>query len=108
MLHRARAPARLYGGQAVLSRSEYEGWVEQTGERFKRDDMYAAIRWVARRARDAFGRIRWTMTAANDEVSNAVLSPCPAPIMLWVLIRVHLSKAMLTRRFQTTKARSHG
>jgi hypothetical protein len=50
VLRRATAPARLYGGQAVVSRSEYEAWVERTGERFNTDDMYAAMRWVARRA----------------------------------------------------------
>jgi very-short-patch-repair endonuclease len=53
VLRRATGAARLYGGQAVVPRSEYEGWVEATGARFKTDDMYAAMREVARRARAA-------------------------------------------------------
>jgi hypothetical protein len=51
VLRRATGAARLYGGQAVVPRSEYEGWVEATDTRFKTDDMYAAMREVARRAR---------------------------------------------------------
>ncbi len=53
VLRRATGAARLYGGQAVVPRSEYEGWVEATDARFKTDDMYAAMREVARRARVA-------------------------------------------------------
>lgn len=55
VLRRATAPARLYGGQAVVSRSEYEGRVAGIDERFKTDDMYAAMRWVAQRARAFVG-----------------------------------------------------
>ena len=51
VLRRAPATARLYGRQAVVPRSEYEGWLKATGTRFKTHDMYAAMREVARQAR---------------------------------------------------------
>ena len=54
VLSRATSAPRLHGHQAVIGRSEYEGFVEPTGERFKTNDLYAAVREVARRARLKF------------------------------------------------------
>ncbi|MEH6790636.1 DUF4011 domain-containing protein [Parasphingorhabdus sp.] len=47
VLSRASAAPKLYGDQIVVARSEYEGKVESSGERFKSDDIYAAIRKIA-------------------------------------------------------------
>ena len=46
----ATAAPRLYGNQMVVVRSEYEGHVEASGERFLSHDIHAAVREVARRA----------------------------------------------------------
>ena len=50
VLSRATAAPRLYGNQMVVARSEYEGHIEATGERFLSHDIHAAVREVARRA----------------------------------------------------------
>ena len=50
VLSRATAAPRLYGNQMVVARSEYEGHVEASGERFLSHDIHAAVREVARRA----------------------------------------------------------
>lgn len=51
VLSRATAAPRLYGQQAVVARSEYEGRIAATGERFRTHDIHATVRDVARRAR---------------------------------------------------------
>jgi very-short-patch-repair endonuclease len=48
VLSRANAAPKLYGDQIVVARSEYEGKVSSSGELFKSDDIYAAIRKIAR------------------------------------------------------------
>ena len=53
VLSRATAAPRLYGNQIMVARSEYEGHVEATGERFLNHDIHAAVREVARRAQVA-------------------------------------------------------
>jgi hypothetical protein len=55
VLSRATAAPRLYGNQALVARSEYEGRVEATGEHFKTNDLYAAVREVARRSQLVLG-----------------------------------------------------
>jgi very-short-patch-repair endonuclease len=50
VLSRASSAPQLYGGQTRVAKSEYEGSVERTGERFIQHDIYAAVREVARRA----------------------------------------------------------
>lgn len=50
---RATAAPRLQGNQIMVSRSEYQGRVEATDERFFSDDIHAAVREIARRARAA-------------------------------------------------------
>ena len=57
VLSRATAPPRLYGGQAVVARSEIEGRVAATGEHFRMSDIHAAVREVARRARLAMSEV---------------------------------------------------
>jgi hypothetical protein len=52
VIKRATASPRLYGGQVQIPKSEYEGRVERTGDRFTSYDLYAAIREVARRSDD--------------------------------------------------------
>lgn len=51
VLSRATQAPRLYGSQVVTAKSEYEGVVGETGERFRLHDIYATIREVARRAK---------------------------------------------------------
>jgi hypothetical protein len=51
VLSRAMGSPRLYGGQLAIARSEFEGWIARTGERFRMHDIYATVREVARRAR---------------------------------------------------------
>ena len=50
VMKRASANPRLYGDRVMTTRSEYEGRVFQTGDRFTSYDLYAAMREVARRA----------------------------------------------------------
>lgn len=52
VIKRATASPRLYGGQVQIPKSEYEGRVASTGDRFISYDLYAAIREVARRSVD--------------------------------------------------------
>ena len=51
VLARAIAAPRLYGGQAIVSKSEIEGGIAATGEHFRMNDIHAVVREVARRAR---------------------------------------------------------
>lgn len=51
VLARAMAAPRLYGGQAIVSKSEIEGRIAATGEHFRMNDIHAVVREVARRAR---------------------------------------------------------
>lgn len=51
VLSRATMAPRLYGNQMIVARSEYEGRVKRTGERFHGHDIHATVREVARRAR---------------------------------------------------------
>ena len=50
VLSRASAAPRLYGGGAAVQRSQYRGTVNATGASFISDDLYAAVRRVARDA----------------------------------------------------------
>ncbi|MBX9816205.1 MAG: DUF4011 domain-containing protein [Sphingomonas sp.] len=50
VLSRAMSAPRVYGGQLAIARSEFEGTVARTGERFRLHDIYATVREVARRA----------------------------------------------------------
>ena len=52
VLSRATGAARVYGDQLRVPKSEFEGWVERTEQRFIMHDIYAAVREVARRAAD--------------------------------------------------------
>lgn len=51
VLSRATAAPHVYGGQLRVARSEYEGVVQATGDRFKVHDIHVAVREVARLAR---------------------------------------------------------
>lgn len=51
VVSRAVAAPRLYGGAIAVPKSEFDGWVRQTGERFRMHDIYATVREVARRAK---------------------------------------------------------
>jgi very-short-patch-repair endonuclease len=53
VLSRAAAAPRLYGNQMVVARSEYQGRIETSGERFVSHDIHAAVREVARKAQAA-------------------------------------------------------
>jgi very-short-patch-repair endonuclease len=50
VLSRATAAPQVYGDQIRVARSEYEGLIEATGERFKVHDIHHAVREVARLA----------------------------------------------------------
>lgn len=52
VIHRATESPKLYGDRAVTARSEYEGRVIADGDCFKSYDLYAAVREVAKRAKD--------------------------------------------------------
>jgi hypothetical protein len=52
VLSRATGAARVYGDQLRVPKSEFEGKVDCTGERFIIHDIYAAVRDVARRSRE--------------------------------------------------------
>jgi hypothetical protein len=54
VLSRATAAPQVYGGQLRVARSEYEGRIEPTDHRFIVHDIHAAVREVARRAREAW------------------------------------------------------
>lgn len=51
VISRAMGAPRIYGGALIVTKSEFEGWVKSTAERFRMHDIYAAVREVARRAR---------------------------------------------------------
>ncbi|QHL92038.1 hypothetical protein GVO57_14195 (plasmid) [Sphingomonas changnyeongensis] len=51
VISRAMTAPRVYGGAIAVARSEFEGSVRKTGERFRMHDIYATVREVARRAR---------------------------------------------------------
>lgn len=51
VLSRAASAPRVYGGRLLVERSEYEGWVQATDERFKMHDIHGAVREVAARAK---------------------------------------------------------
>lgn len=53
VLSRGTAQPRLYGGVATVQRSQYRGTVEATGATFIMDDLYAAVRRLAKEAREA-------------------------------------------------------
>lgn len=53
VLSRGTAAPRMQGSQVMIARSEYEGHVDATGDRFRVHDVFAAVREVARRARIA-------------------------------------------------------
>lgn len=53
VLSRSTAAPRVYGTQLTIARSEYEGWVAASDERFKTNDIHAAVRELARRAQTA-------------------------------------------------------
>jgi very-short-patch-repair endonuclease len=53
VISRSVAAPRLYSGAAAVQRSQYRGSVDATGNSFLIDDLYAAVRRVAREAREA-------------------------------------------------------
>lgn len=53
VISRSVAAPRLYSGTAAVQRSQYRGTVDATGNSFLIDDLYAAVRRVAREAREA-------------------------------------------------------
>ena len=53
VLSRGTAQPRLYGGIATVQRSQYRGTVEATGATFIMDDLYAAVRRLAKEAGEA-------------------------------------------------------
>jgi very-short-patch-repair endonuclease len=53
VISRALGSPKLYGDRTIVARSEYEGRVARTSERFRNHDIHAAVREVARRAREA-------------------------------------------------------
>jgi very-short-patch-repair endonuclease/tRNA isopentenyl-2-thiomethyl-A-37 hydroxylase MiaE len=50
VLSRATAAPKVYGGELRVAKSEYEGRIAGTNERFIKHDIYAAVREVARLA----------------------------------------------------------
>ena len=52
VLSRGTQAPRMYGQQLSIPRPEYEGLCRHTGETRKHNDIYAAVRWVAKRASD--------------------------------------------------------
>lgn len=53
VVKRAVSNPRIYGDRVVTAQSEYEGRVESTGDAFISFDLYAAMREVAARAKEA-------------------------------------------------------
>jgi hypothetical protein len=51
VLSRATGTAQVYGDQLRVPKSEFEGKVDRTGERFVSHDIYAAVREVVRRSK---------------------------------------------------------
>lgn len=52
VISRATSAPRLYGSSAITAQSQYEGRIEQSGDRFVSFDLYAAMREVALRAQN--------------------------------------------------------
>ncbi|WP_017668276.1 DUF4011 domain-containing protein [Sandarakinorhabdus sp. AAP62] len=55
VISRAMGAPRIYGGALIVTKSEFEGEVARTGERFRNHDIYACVREVARRAKVSVG-----------------------------------------------------
>lgn len=55
VISRAMGAPRIYGGALIVTKSEFEGQVARTGERFRNHDIYACVREVARRAKASGG-----------------------------------------------------
>ena len=50
VLSRGMQAPRLYGHSLSIQRSEYQSWARMSDETHRHDDLYAAVRWVAKKS----------------------------------------------------------